>query len=128
MKVTHRDQILLLSHVPIFVIQAILEILETCPTSDPSVLQPSKLKSNRQTQDIETATDLAHNDSSEQTSEPSTDTEIACELLPQPPSRQSDNPSTLEIKDPTIETTPKIEPSQSRGGKHNLRPNPKLNY
>ena len=51
---------------------------ETRPISDPSVLQLSKSKSNGQTQDIETTTDLPQNDSLQQTSEPSTDTDTAC--------------------------------------------------
>ena len=51
---------------------------ETCRTSDPSVVHLSNPKSHGQSQDIETTTDLAHNDSSEKTSEPSTDTETAC--------------------------------------------------
>ena len=67
---------------------------DTCPTSDPSVLQLSKFKSNGQIRDLETTTDLVHNDSSEQTSEPSTDTETTCGPMPQPPLRQSNNPST----------------------------------
>ena len=47
--------------------------------------------------------------------------------MPKPPSRQNDNPSTLESDDPTTETIPQNEPSHSRGGKYNLRaiPNPK---
>ena len=101
---------------------------ESCPTSDPSKLRPSNLQSNGESQVIETTTDLAHNDSSEQTSQPSTDTETPYESMPQPPSRQSDNPSTLEINDPTTENTPQIEPSHSRGSKYNLRPNPNPNY
>ena len=81
-----------------------------------------------QSQDIGTTTDIAHNDSSKQTSEPSTDTETACEPMPQPPSRHSDNPSTPEIKDPTTEAIQQNQPSHSRGGKYNLRPNPNPNY
>ena len=37
---------------------------ETCPTSDPKVVQLSKPKSNGQSQDLETTTKLEHNDSS----------------------------------------------------------------
>ena len=44
------------------------------------------------------------------------------------PSRQSDNPSTLDVNDPTTETIPQNEGSLSRGGKYNLRPNPNPNY
>ena len=43
--------------------------------------------------------------------------------MQQQPSKQSDNPSTIEINDPVTETIPPNEPSQSRGGKYNLRPN-----
>ena len=97
-------------------------------TSDPSILQPSNPKLHGQSQDIETTTDLAHDDSSEQTPEPSTDTGTACELMSQPPSRQSDNPSTFEINDHTTETVPRNEPSHSRDGKYKLRPNLNPSY
>ena len=100
----------------------------TRPIPDPSVPQLSKSKSNGQSQDIETTAELTYNDNSEQTSEPSTDTGIACEPLPQPPSKQSDNPSILEMNDPTTEIIPQTEPSHSRGGKNNLRPNPNPKY
>ena len=100
---------------------------ETCPTSDPTVSHPSNLKSHGQSQDIETTKELPHNDNSKQTSEPSTDTETACEPMPQPPSKQSDNPSMLVINDPTTENIPQNEPSHSRSGKYNLRPNPNPN-
>ena len=93
---------------------------ETYPTFQPSKLQISKPKSNRQSQDIENTTELAHNDSSEQTSQPSTDTETAYEPMPQTPSRQSDNPST--------ETILQNKPSHSRSCKYNLRLNPNPNY
>ena len=101
---------------------------ETRPTFDPTVLLPSTPKSLCQSQDIETTTDLTHTDNSKQTSEPSTDTEFACEPMPQPPSRQCDTPSTLEINDPTTENFPQSEPSHSRGGKYKLRLNPIPNY
>ena len=101
---------------------------ETCYTSDPSVVHPPNPKSNGQSQDLETTTDLAHNDSSEQTSDPSTDTETAYELMTQPPSRKSDNPTTLEINDPTTEIIPQIEASHSRGSKYNLCLNLLPNY
>ena len=101
---------------------------QTCPTSDPTVLQPSNLKSHGQNQDIETTTDLIHNDGSVQTSEQSTDTKNTCEPTPQPPSKQTDNPSTLEINDPTTEIIPQNERSHPRGDKYNLRPNPDPNY
>ena len=79
---------------------------KSCPTSDPTALHPSNLKSHGQSQDIETTADLTHNDNSKQTSEPGTDTETASEPMPQPPSRQSDSPSMLEINDPTAEKIP----------------------
>ena len=97
---------------------------ETCPTSNPPALQPSSPKSNGQSQEIETTTDLTHNDSFKQTSKPSTDNEIEYEPMPQPPLRHSDNPSTPGIKNPTTENIPQSEPSHSRGGNFNLRPNP----
>ena len=62
-------------------------IWETCPTSDPTVLQLSKPESNGQSQDIETTTDLAHNESSKQISEPSADTETAYGPMQQSPSK-----------------------------------------
>ena len=95
-----------------------------CPTSHPPVLHPSNPKLHGQSRDIETTTDLAHNDSSAQTSESRMDNKTANEPMLQPPSRQSDNHSTPEINDPTTKTIPQTEPSHSRGGKYNLRPNP----
>ena len=90
--------------------------------------QTSYPKLHGQNQDIETATDLHHKDGSKQTTEPSTDTETTCEPMPPSPSKQSDNPSTLEINDPITETIPQTEHSLSRGGKYNLRLNPNPNY
>ena len=101
---------------------------QTCPTSDPTVLQPSNLKSHGQTQEIETTTDRHYKETSKQTSEPSTDTETACEPMPQPPSKQSDNPSTPDINHPTTENIAQNESILSRGGKNHLRPNPNPNY
>ena len=37
--------------------------------------------------------------------------------MQQSQSKQSDNPSTIEINDPTTEISPQNEPSHSRGGK-----------
>ena len=102
--------------------------MRNSPTSDPSIANPSNPKSNGQSQDTETTTDLAHNDSSYQTSEPGTDDETAYEPMPQRPLRHSDNPSTLETNDPTTENIPQNESNHSGGGKHNLRPNPNPNY
>ena len=101
---------------------------ETCPSSDPIVSHPSNPKSHGQSQDIETTADLTNNDSSEQISEPSTDTELTYEPMPQPPLRQSDIPAAPEINDPTTEKIPQNEPSHSRGGRYNLRLNPNNNY
>ena len=101
---------------------------ETCPISDPYIPQSSKPKSNGQSQDIETTTDLTHNDNSKRTPEPNTDTETACEPMPQSFSRYNDNPLTLGINDPTTDNVPQNEPSHSRGGNYNLRPNPNPNY
>ena len=56
---------------------------ETCPFSHPSVLRPSNLQSNGQSQDTETTTDLTYNDSSKQISEPSADTENAYKPMQQ---------------------------------------------
>ena len=101
---------------------------EICPSSDPLVPQNLTPKSNGQSQDIETTIDLTHNGSSKRTSEPSTDTETTCKLMTQPPLVQSDTPSTFQINDPATEDIPRTEPSQSRGGTYNLRPNPNPNY
>ena len=90
---------------------------ETCPTFDLPTVHPPNPKSNGQNQDIETTTDLTHNDNSKRISEPRTDTETACEPIPQPPSRQSETPPTLEINDPTTKKIPKTEASHTRGGK-----------
>ena len=48
--------------------------------------------------------------------------------MPQPPLRQSNAPSMVEINDPTSEIFAQKEPSHSRGGKYNLRPSPNPNY
>ena len=101
---------------------------EICPISDSSVPRTLMPKSNGQSQDNETTIDLTHNDNSKRTSEPSTDAEITCKPVTQPTSTQSDTPSTLEINDPTTEMIPQTEPSLSRGGKYNLRPNLNPNY
>ena len=101
---------------------------ETCPVSDPPVPHNLTPKSNGQSQDIETTIDLTHNDNSKQTYESNIDTGTACEPMPHPPSRQCDTPTTLEINDPTTENIPQTEPSHSRGGEYNLRPNPNPNY
>ena len=92
---------------------------ETLPTSDPSVVHPSNSKWHGQSQDVETPTQQRHSDISKKTSESSTDIETAFEPVQQPPSKQSDNPSTIEINNATTEIVPKIGPSNSRGGKNN---------
>ena len=84
---------------------------ETCPTSDPPALQPTNPKLHGHTQDIETTTDITYNDSPKQISEPSEDTETAYGPMQQAPSKQSDNPSTLEINDVTTEIIPQIDPN-----------------
>ena len=61
---------------------------ETRPSSDPTVLHPSNPESHGQSQDIEITEDLTHNDNSKRTTELSTDTETACEPMPQPPLEQ----------------------------------------
>ena len=101
---------------------------ETCPIFDPPVPHNLTPKSNGQSQDIETTIELAHNDNSKRISEPKTNTETTCEPMTQPPLEHSDTPSTFEINDPSTEDNPQPEPSHSRGGTYNLRPNPNPNY
>ena len=101
---------------------------ETRPTSDPSLLHPSNLKLHGQNQDLETTTALHYKDTSKQTSESCTDTETASEPMQQPPPRQSDNPSTIEINEPKTKVRPQSELSHSNDGENNLRPNPNPNY
>ena len=101
---------------------------ETCPIYDPSVPRTLTPTSNGQNQDIETSTDLTQNDNAKHVSESSTDAEITCKPVTQPPSIQSDTFSTLDISNPTAEKIPKKESNSSRGGKYNLRPNPNPNY
>ena len=102
--------------------------METCPISDPPVPQNSTPKSNGQSKEIETTTDLTQNYSAKHIYESITDTEITCKPVTQPPSTQSDTPSTLDSNNPTAENIPKKESNYSRGGKYNLRPNPNPNY
>ena len=101
---------------------------ETCPTSDPSVPKTSLPKSNDQNQDIETTTELTQNDNAKHKYESSTDAEITCKPVTQPPLTESDTSSTLDSNNPTAENIPKKESNNSRGGKYNLRPNPNPNY
>ena len=101
---------------------------ETCPISDPSVPRTLMPKSNGQTQDIETTTDLTQNDNAIHMYESTTDAEITCKPVTQPPLTESDTSSTLDSNTPTAEKIPKIESNYSRGGKYNLRPNPNPNY
>ena len=101
---------------------------ETCPTSDPTLPQILLPKSNSQSQDIETTTDLTQNDKAKHISDSSTDAEITCKPVSQPPLMKSDTSSTLDINNPAAENIPKKESNSSRGGKYNLRPNPNLNY
>ena len=85
-------------------------------------------KSNGQSQDIETTTDLTQNDNAKHISESITDAEITCKLVTQPPLTQSDTSSKLDINKPTAENILKKESNYSRGGKYNLRPSPYPNY
>ena len=101
---------------------------ETCPFSDPSVPRTLTPTSNGQNQVIETSTDLTQNDNAKHVSESSTDAEITCKPVAQPPSIQSDTSSTLDINNPTAENIPQKESNSSRGGKYNLRPNRNPNY
>ena len=101
---------------------------ETYPIFHPPAVHSPDPKSNGQGQDIETTTDLAHNDSSDQTSEPGTGDETAWEHMPQSPSRYNDTPSMLQINHSTSENTPQNVPGLSRGSNYNLRPNPNPNY
>ena len=101
---------------------------ETCPISDPSVPQTLLPKLNGQNQDIETITDLTQNDSAKHIPDSSTDAEITCKPVTQPPLRQSDTSSTLDSNNSTAENVPKKESDYARGGKYNLRPNPNPNY
>ena len=80
---------------------------ETCPISDPSVPQTPKQKSNGESQDIETTTDLTQNDNAKHIYESITDAEITCKPVTQPPSTQNDTSSTLDSNNPTAENIPK---------------------
>ena len=104
------------------------QIRETCPISDPSVPRTLTPTSNGQNQDIEICTDLTQNDNAKHVSESSTDSEITCKPVTQPPSIQNDTFSTLDSNNLTAENIPKKESDYSRGGKYNLRPNPNPNY
>ena len=101
---------------------------ETCPISDPSVPKTLQPKLNGQRQDIETSTDLIQNDNAKHVSESSTDAEITCKPVTQPPLMESDTSSTRDSSNSTAENIPKKESDHSRGGKYNLRPNPNPNY
>ena len=101
---------------------------DTCPISDPSVSQTPNPKLNGQSKDIETTTDLTHNDNAKQIYESITDAEITSKPVTQPSSTQSDTPSTFDSSNPTAKKIPKKESNYSRGGKYNLRPNPNPKY
>ena len=98
------------------------------PISDPPVPRTLMPKSNGQTQDIETTIDLTHNDNTKHIYASSTDAEITCKPVTQPPLTKSDISSTLDNNIPTAENIPEKESNSSRGGKYNLRPNPNPNY
>ena len=74
---------------------------ETRPTSDPSVPQTLIPKSDGQSQDLETTTDLTQNDNAKHIFQSITDAEITCKPVTQPPLTQSDTSSTLNSNDPT---------------------------
>ena len=101
---------------------------ETRPIYDPSVPQTLTPTSNNQSQDIETSTDLIQNDNAKHVSESSTDAEITCKPVTQPPLMESDTSSTRDSNNSTTENIPKKEYNSPRGGKYNLRPNPNPNY
>ena len=86
---------------------------ETCPISDPSVPRTLTPTSNGQNQDIETSTGQTQNDNAKHVSESSTDAEITCKPVTQPPSIQSDTSSTLDINNRTAENIPKKESNSS---------------
>ena len=101
---------------------------DICFTSDPTVPPTSLPKSNGQNQDIESTTDLTQNANAKHIYESSTDAEITCKPVTQPPLTESDTSSTHDSKNPTAENLPKKESNNSRGGKYNLHPNPNPNY
>ena len=80
---------------------------ETRPISDPSVTRTLTPKSNGQSKDIETTTDLTHNDNAKHAYESITDAEITCKPVTKPPSMQSDTSTTLDSNNPTAENIPK---------------------
>ena len=101
---------------------------ETCPISDPSVPRTLTPTSNGQNQDIETSTDLIQNDNAKHIPDSSTDAEITCKPVTQPPPMQSDISSTPDSNNPKAENIPNRESDYARSGKYNLRPNPNPNY
>ena len=101
---------------------------ETRPISDLPVPRTLMPESNVQSQDIETTIDLTHNDDAKHIYDSSTDAEITCKPVTQPPLTKSDTSSTLDSNNLTAEIIPKKESNSSRGGKYNLRPNPNPNY
>ena len=101
---------------------------EARPISDPPLPKTLMPKSYGQNQDIETSTDLTQNDNAKHVSKSSTDAEITCKPVTQPPLMERDTSSTLDSNNPTAENIPKKEYNSSRGGKYNLRPNLNPNY
>ena len=101
---------------------------EIRPISDPPVPRTLTPTSNGQSQDIETTIHLTQNDNTKHIYDSSTDAEITCKPVTQPPLTKSDNSPTLDDNIPTAENIPKKESNSSRGGKYNLRPNPNPNY
>ena len=101
---------------------------EIRPISDQPVPRTLTPTLNGKNQDIETSTDLTQNDSTKHIYDSSTDAEITCKPVTQPPLTKSDTPSMLDDNTPTAESIPTKESKSSRGGKYNLRPNPNPNY
>ena len=90
---------------------------EPSPIFDPTLPQNSTPKLNGHSQGIETTTGLTQSDNAKHLYESSTEAEITCKPVTQPPSTQSDTSSTLDSNNPTAENIPKKESNYSRGGK-----------
>ena len=84
MKVTHREQTLLIVPRSFFHECRYGQNQETCPAFDSPVVHPSNIESHCQSQEIETATDLGYKDNSEQTCESNMDIQNECEPMQHP--------------------------------------------
>ena len=80
---------------------------EICPISKPPVPRTLTPTSNGQSQDIETTIDLTQNDNTKHINDSSTDAEITCKPVTQPPLTKNDTLSTLDDNIPTAENFPK---------------------